>query len=427
MPTRIAPLHPTVSEVTERIRERSARSRAEYLARIAAAAAEGRPARPLLLQPRPRLRRGPARDKAASGARAPNLGIVTAYNDMLSAHQPFERFPRLIKQAAREAGGIAQVAGGVPAMCDGVTQGQPGMELSLFSRDVIAHGGRDRALAQHVRRRGLPRHLRQDRAGPADRRAELRPSAGGLRPGRADDLGHAQRREGAGSASSTPKARSAAPSCSRRSRKSITAPGTCTFYGTANSNQMLMEIMGLHLPGATFVNPNTPLRDALTASRGARGRCDHRARQRLHAGRRDHRRARDRQRRRRPARHRRLDQPHHPPDRHGARRRHLHHLGGLRRPFRGRAAAGARLSERRRRREPFPRRRRHGLPDPRAARRGPAARGCADRPARRPARATPRSRTWRTDGSSPGATRRSASGDATCCAGAPSRSAPTAA
>ena len=112
----------------------------------------------------------PAHDKAAlAGDAKPNLAIVTAYNDMLSAHQPFERFPALIKQAAREAGGVAQFAGGVPAMCDGVTQGQPGMELSLFSRDVIALATAVALSPRHVRRRALSRHLRQDRAGPADR------------------------------------------------------------------------------------------------------------------------------------------------------------------------------------------------------------------------------------------------------------------
>ena len=127
-------------------------------------------------------------DKAQlRGGHAPNLAIVTAYNDMLSAHQPYERYPELIRDAAREAGGTAQVAGGVPAMCDGVTQGEAGMELSLFSRDVIAHGDRRRAVAPDLRRRRLSRRLRQDRAGPGHRRARLRPSAGGVHPGRADD------------------------------------------------------------------------------------------------------------------------------------------------------------------------------------------------------------------------------------------------
>jgi phosphogluconate dehydratase len=127
-----------------------------------------------------------------SGNDAPNIGIVTAYNDMLSAHQPFERFPALIKEAARRAGATAQVAGGVPAMCDGVTQGQPGMELSLFSRDVIAMAA-GVALSHNVlRRRGLPRRLRQDRARPRDRGGQLRPSACGVPARRPDALGPAQ-------------------------------------------------------------------------------------------------------------------------------------------------------------------------------------------------------------------------------------------
>ena len=132
-------------------------------------------------------------DKAALGGdRVPNLGIITSYNDMLSAHQPFETFPALIKQAAREAGGVAQVAGGVPAMCDGVTQGQPGMELSLFSRDVIAMSAAVGLSHNMFDAAVYPRRLRQDRAGPGDRGADLRPSAGGVHSGRADDHRPAQ-------------------------------------------------------------------------------------------------------------------------------------------------------------------------------------------------------------------------------------------
>ena len=244
----------------------------------------------------------------------------------------YERFPELIRRRAREVGAVAQVAGGVPAMCDGVTQGQPGMELSLFSRDVIAlatavalsHDMFDAAL--------LPRHLRQDRAGPADRRAALRPSAGDLRarPGRCRPACPTTRSRA--SASSSPRARSAARSCSRRRAQSYHGPGTCTFYGTANSNQMLMEVMGLHLPGAAFVNPEHAAARRADPRRRAARRRDHRARQRLHA---------------RSAEvvderaivngivglhgDRRLDQPHHPPGRHGARRRHRADLGRFRR------------------------------------------------------------------------------------------------
>ncbi len=193
----------------------------------------------------------------------PNLGIITSYNDMLSAHQPFETYPQLIKEAAREAGGIAQVAGGVPAMCDGVTQGQPGMELSLFSRDVIAmataiglsHNMFDAAVYLGVCDKIVPGlviaaltfgHLPAVfiPAGPMtsgipnDEKAKVRQLYAEGKVGRAELL--------------------------EAESKSYHGPGTCTFYGTANSNQMLMEIMGLHTPGASFVNPGTPLREALT-------------------------------------------------------------------------------------------------------------------------------------------------------------------
>ena len=205
----------------------------------------------------------PSEKAALGGDRVPNLGIITSYNDMLSAHQPFETFPALIKQAAREAGGIAQVAGGVPAMCDGVTQGQPGMELSLFSRDVIAmaaavglsHNMFDAAVYLGVCDKIVPGlviaaltfgHLPAVfiPAGPMttglpnDEKAKVRQLYAEGKVGRAELL--------------------------EAESKSYHGPGTCTFYGTANSNQMLMEIMGLHTPGASFVNPGTPLRDALT-------------------------------------------------------------------------------------------------------------------------------------------------------------------
>ncbi len=205
----------------------------------------------------------PAEKQVLSGDRVPNLGIITAYNDMLSAHQPFETFPALIKAAAREMGGVAQVAGGVPAMCDGVTQGQPGMELSLFSRDVIAmaaaiglsHNMFDAAVFLGVCDKIVPGlviaaltfgHLPAVfiPAGPMtsglpnDEKARVRQLYAEGRVGRAELL--------------------------EAESKSYHGPGTCTFYGTANSNQMLMEIMGLHTPGASFVNPGTPLRDALT-------------------------------------------------------------------------------------------------------------------------------------------------------------------
>ncbi|NBN63478.1 phosphogluconate dehydratase [Microvirga tunisiensis] len=254
-----------VGEVTERIARRSRDSRSRYLERIRLAADKG----PV----RSRLSCGNlahgfaacgAGDKAAlAGDVVPNLGIITAYNDMLSAHQPYETYPELIRQAARDAGAVAQVAGGVPAMCDGVTQGQDGMELSLFSRDVIAMGAAvglshqmfDAAVYLGICDKIVPGlvmaalsfgHLPTIfiPAGPMttgisnDEKAKVRQLYAEGKVGRKELL--------------------------ESESKSYHGPGTCTFYGTANSNQMLMEIMGLHMPGASFVNPNTPLRDALT-------------------------------------------------------------------------------------------------------------------------------------------------------------------
>ncbi|MTH96230.1 phosphogluconate dehydratase [Roseibium sp. RKSG952] len=254
-----------IGEVTERIARRSHDSRSAYLERIARAAEEG-PRRSRLSCGN--LAHGFAAcglsDKAAlSGDVVPNLGIITAFNDMLSAHQPYERYPDLIRQAAHEAGAVAQVAGGVPAMCDGVTQGQDGMELSLFSRDVIAmaaavglsHQMFDAAVFLGICDKIVPGlvisalsfgHLPAIfiPAGPMttgisnDEKAKVRQLYAEGKVGR-DALLESE-------------------------SKAYHSPGTCTFYGTANSNQMLMEIMGLHMPGASFVNPGTPLRDALT-------------------------------------------------------------------------------------------------------------------------------------------------------------------
>jgi phosphogluconate dehydratase len=258
-------LDPVVARVTDRVIERSKAARGRYMARMARAA-EGQPKRRSLGCAN--LAHGFAacgpNDKAAlRDGTAPNIAIVTAYNDMLSAHQPYERFPEIIRQAAREAGGVAQVAGGVPAMCDGVTQGEAGMELSLFSRDVIAlatgvalsHQMFDAALYLGVCDKIVPGliigalafgHLPAIfvPAGPMtsglpnDEKAKIRQLYAEGKVGR-DALLEAE-------------------------SQSYHGPGTCTFYGTANTNQMLMEIMGLHAPGASFVNPNTPLRDALT-------------------------------------------------------------------------------------------------------------------------------------------------------------------
>ncbi len=261
------PLNPIVAAVTDRIRKRSAATRHDYLRRMAAARVAG-------------TTRGTigctnlAHAFAASDAvdkdrlravRWPNIGIVSAYNDMLSAHQPLERFPAIIKQAAREAVAVAQFAGGVPAMCDGVTQGEAGMELSLFSRDVIAmatavalsHNTFDAVLCLGVCDKIVP-GLMIGALSFGHLPVIFVP--GGPMPSGLPNADKAKIRQlfAQGKVDRDALLESEA--------QSYHAPGTCTFYGTANSNQMLMEVMGVHLPGAAFVNPNTPLRDALTVS-----------------------------------------------------------------------------------------------------------------------------------------------------------------
>ncbi|MEM1078478.1 MAG: phosphogluconate dehydratase [Pseudomonadota bacterium] len=257
-------LHNTVHEVTARIEARSAEARATYLERMRRAADDG-PRRAHLScgnQAHAYAAMGGDKDSLVA-ERSANIGIVTAYNDMLSAHQPFQTYPDRIKEAARRVGATAQVAGGVPAMCDGVTQGQVGMELSLFSRDVIAlatgvalsHNTFDAAAYLGVCDKIVPGLVIAAAtfgylpgvfipAGPMvsglpnDEKAKVRQQFATGEIGR-DKLMEAE-------------------------MASYHGPGTCTFYGTANSNQMLMEFMGLHLPGASFVNPGTPLREALT-------------------------------------------------------------------------------------------------------------------------------------------------------------------
>ena len=205
-------------------------------------------------------------DKAAlTDARAPNIGIITAYNDMLSAHQPFETYPDLIRAAARAAGGTAQVAGGVPAMCDGVTQGQTGMELSLFSRDVIAlaagvglsHNVFDSAIYLGVCDKIVPGLVMA--AATFGYIPGIFMPAGPMLSGLPNDEKARVRQQFATGEVGRDKLMEA-------EMASYHGPGTCTFYGTANTNQMLMEFMGRHLPGASFVNPGTPLREALTTA-----------------------------------------------------------------------------------------------------------------------------------------------------------------
>ena len=258
-------LNARVGEVTERIARRSRDARRLYLDRIDAAASQA-PARKKLGCAN--FAHGFAAcgvdDKAAlrEGGGA-NLAIVTAYNDMLSAHQPYDRYPELIKRAARAAGGTAQVAGGVPAMCDGVTQGEAGMELSLFSRDVIAlatavalsHQMFDAAVYLGVCDKIVPGLLIG--ALSFGHLPAIFLPAGPMTSGLSNDDKSKVRQlfaEGKATRAELLEAES----------KAYHGPGTCTFYGTANTNQMLMEIMGLHLPGSSFINPNTPLRDALT-------------------------------------------------------------------------------------------------------------------------------------------------------------------
>lgn len=254
-----------VAEVTARIRERSAPLRGDYLARLDRLAG----------RPRGTDRMGcanvahafaalPANDKLRVVAeRAPNLAIVTAYNDMLSAHQPYETWPALLREEARRHGATAQVAGGVPAMCDGVTQGLPGMELSLFSRDTIAmstaialtHDVFDGALLLGVCDKIVPGLLIG--ALHFGHLPCVFVPAGPMSSGLANDA-KAKVRERYAAGDATRDELLAAESAAYH------GPGTCTFYGTANSNQMLLEAMGLHVPGAAFVHPHAGLREALT-------------------------------------------------------------------------------------------------------------------------------------------------------------------
>ncbi|MEZ5955674.1 MAG: phosphogluconate dehydratase [Hyphomonadaceae bacterium] len=258
-------MHPTVEAVTARIVERSASRRRRYLDLIDAHDAT-KPARVKIAEAnRAHGAAGCAvQDKLELlGGKWPSIGIVTAYNDMLSAHAPYERYPEVVRKAAREVGAVAQVAGGVPAMCDGVTQGFEGMELSLFSRDVIAlstavslsHATFDAALLLGICDKIVPGLLIGALRFPW-LPCVFVPS--GPMPSGLPNKEKAARRQ------LFAEGKIGRDELLQAEAESYHAPGTCTFYGTANSNQMMMEVMGLHLPGAAFVNPNTPLRDALT-------------------------------------------------------------------------------------------------------------------------------------------------------------------
>ena len=261
---------PRILAVTDRIARRSADRRRVYLDRLARQADRG-PARAHLAcsnAAHAYAATGPDKDRLAAGG-APHLGIVTAYNDMLSAHQPFEDYPKAIRAAARRVGATAQVAGGVPAMCDGVTQGRAGMELSLLSRDTIAlaagvalsHDVFDAALFLGVCDKIVPGLVMA--AATFGHLPAVFVPAGPMPSGLPNDEKAAVRKRHAEGKATRAELMAA-------EMASYHGPGTCTFYGTANTNQMLMEIMGLHLPGASFVNPGTDLRAALTDAAVAR-------------------------------------------------------------------------------------------------------------------------------------------------------------
>ena len=259
-------LHPVLHAVTQRIIERSRDTRAAYLASSQAAMRQGKVERSQLSCTNLAHAFAAMPDGIKihlKEAARPNLAIVSAYNDMLSAHQPLETFPAIIKAEALKVGATAQFAGGVPAMCDGVTQGFEGMELSLFSRDVIAmstaialsHQMFDAALYLGVCDKIVPGLLIGALA--FGHLPAVFVPAGPMTTGIANDEKAKVRQLYA-------EGKVGRDALLESEMASYHGPGTCTFYGTANSNQMLMEVMGLHLPGAAFVNPNTPLRDALT-------------------------------------------------------------------------------------------------------------------------------------------------------------------
>jgi phosphogluconate dehydratase len=258
-------LHPTVAAVTDRIRRRSAATRATYLGHVDALRTRARGAERLgCANVAHAFAALPAGDKLRVVAeRAPHIGIVTAYNDMLSAHQPYEDYPKQIRAAAHALGATAQVAGGVPAMCDGVTQGTPGMELSLFSRDTIAMGTAV-ALSHDVFDAVLLLGI-CDKIVPGLLIGALHfghlpcvfVPGGPMSSGLSNNAKAKVREQAAQGLVGRPELLEA-------ESKAYHGPGTCTFYGTANSNQMLLEAMGLHVPGAAFVHPHDGLRPALT-------------------------------------------------------------------------------------------------------------------------------------------------------------------
>lgn len=263
-------IHPVLEDVTQRVMQRSAETRAAYLAKVTSAKRTTTTRMQLGCS---NFAHGFAacsshEKELIRAGKTPNIGIVTAYNDMLSAHEPFQHFPARIKQAVLAAGGTAQVAGGVPAMCDGITQSQPGMELSLFSRDVIAMS--TAVALSHAMFDGVICLGTCDKIVPGLLMGALQFAhlpvifipAGPMPSG----LPHPEKikiRE------QFAQGKVGEDALLEAEAQSYHAPGTCTFYGTANSNQLLLEVMGLQLPGGTFVPPYTPLRDALTDAAAA--------------------------------------------------------------------------------------------------------------------------------------------------------------
>jgi phosphogluconate dehydratase len=257
-------INPTIKIVTDRIAKRSEATRSLYLNKMNDARKEG-PKRAHLSCGNQAHAYAPVPEdqKRLIDGVGGNIGIINAYNDMLSAHQPFEKYPDIIKKAARLAGGTAQVAAGVPSMCDGITQGQTGMELSLFSRDAIAmsaaiglsHNVFDTTVYLGVCDKIVPGMIIS--AATFGHLPAVFLPAGPMTTGQSNDEKAKIRQDFA-------EGKANRSDLMASEMASYHGPGTCTFYGTANTNQMLMEFMGLHLPGSSFVNPNTPLRDALT-------------------------------------------------------------------------------------------------------------------------------------------------------------------
>ena len=257
-------LHNRIIEITKRISERSFNSRKKYLRNIISMEENIDTNRKAIScsNMAHAAAAAPSSDKASILMNSkPNIGIVSSYNDMLSAHKPLEHFPKVIKAAANQFGATAQVAGIVPAMCDGVTQGRPGMELSLMSRDVIAmstaislsHGVYDAALCLGVCDKIVPGLLIGSLS--FGHLPVIFVPAGPMSTGISNEKKNLVRKAFA-------KGEATREELLKAETLAYHGEGTCTFFGTANSNQMLMEVLGLHIPGSAFVHPHSDLRNA---------------------------------------------------------------------------------------------------------------------------------------------------------------------